>query len=264
MKDQTHEQEDEVYDVQVQGVGNILTSGDDTVEVIYDIGQTCNASDRPQDLAVLHLFSGRIDLIDLFFLVFQQSGIDNDGMFLFRMHCIQYQRHTDQDDQTNDQVDGMKNSITGAGYKLHTTGGVAAAEGQRYGSGQTGVPNDETGISGSNEQTVVNATDAAGNFLCQQCAGDQTKAPVQPAANGGNESGDQDGAALVFCQRSNGTQTLLTNLCRGHRRTQHQNQRHLHCNGKQTPKTGAAAPSRQDLDGSHAGSEHCSDVNDDG
>ena len=105
-----------------------------------------------------------------------------------------------------------------AEVKIHTAGGIATAEGQRNRTGQTGVPYNKAGIGRSDQQTVVYAANTAGNFLSQQSTGDQTEAPVQPAANGRNKGGDQDSAALVLCEGSNCAQTLLTNLCRCHRR----------------------------------------------
>ena len=101
-------------------------------------------------------------------------------------------------------------------------------------------------------------------LLRQQSADDQTKAPVQPAADGGDEGGDDDGLLLVVSHVGDSAQSLLTGLGRSHGVTKHQNQSHLHGEGQQTPEALVVAPCVQHRNGTHAGSQHSAQEDDDG
>ena len=135
-------------------------------------------------------------------------------------------------------------------------GAAFGAHLQGDGAGQAGMPDDETGIGGSDQQRIIHVTDTAGDLLGQQRTGDQAKAPVQPAANGRHEGNDEDRALLVLCAAGDGAQHSLTGRRRSHCRAQHQNQRHLHGEGQQAPEALGVAPGLHQFDGTQAGADH--------
>ena len=213
---------------------------------------------------MLHLVSGSLDLISALLLIGQQSGIHADGVILVGMHGIVDQRHHEQDDQNHDQVDGVEQRFSDRSLIGHITKGFAFHQAQGDGAGEAGVPDDEAGISGGDQQGIVNITDALGDLLGQQSAGNQTEAPVQPAADDRNKGGDDDGLLLVVGQVGDGAQTLFAGAGRSHGVTEDQHQSHLHGKGQQTPEAGVVTPLFQHGDGTHTGCGHRAQEDDDG
>lgn len=258
------EQEDAVHDVQIE-VEALLD------EVVHNIDEAHDAHDGPQDLAVLDLLSGGLDLVLAFFLVHQQVGINGDGVLPVGVHGVVDEGHGDQDDQAHNQVHGVENGLGGGGVELldHGTGGVLnhvavlAAQGQGNGAGQAGVPDHEARVGGGNEQGIVYVAHALGDLLGQQSTHDEAEAPVQPAADGGHHSGNHDGAHPVLGQTSNGAQDLLADLGGGQGGAQHQHQGHLHGECQQVPHTelgiALASPSPDHINWTHSGADHSGD-----
>ena len=125
------------------------------------------------------------------------------------------------------------------------------------------MPDYEAGICGSNQQRIVHILHAAGNFLGQQSTGDQTEAPVEPAADGGYEGYDDDRTLLIMCCGSDGTQCLLADGSGSHCRAKNQNQSHLHGECKQSPEAGILSPGLYQLHRTLLSTEHgCDEYHD--
>ena len=269
MQQDAQEQEDEVDDVQVQGSGHAL-AGRQSGEVVDDIGKAGDYQNDPQDLGVLHLVGGRLGLaVVLLFLIDQQSGIDGNGMILVRMHGIVDEGHGQQDYAAHDQVHGVENGIGSGGGQHHLLLGagedlIALGQLQGDGAGQTGVPDDEAGVGGGDQQGIVHSGDALGHFTGQQSAGDQAEAPVQPAAHSGDHGGDHDSLHVVVAQAGGEPQRLLAGPGGCHGTAQHQHQRHLHGEGQQIPEAAGGTPGIQNLQRAHLGGDHRKDIDDDG
>ncbi|MPN06035.1 hypothetical protein SDC9_153289 [bioreactor metagenome] len=90
------------------------------------------------------------------------------------------------------------------------------------------MPDDHAGVCGSDKQTVVDRGNTAGNLFRQQSAGDQAEAPVQPAADGGDESGDDDGGLVVVRQTRDFFKNLLADRRLRERCAEDDDQGHLH------------------------------------
>ena len=65
-------------------------------EVVDDIHQKGQAQDAPQDLGMLQLLSGGIDLVGLILVLHQQGGIDGDGTLPVRVHGVVDEGHGQQ------------------------------------------------------------------------------------------------------------------------------------------------------------------------
>ena len=256
MEQQTQEQEDHVHDVQAQGEAILH-------EVVHNVAQ--DHGDDPQDLGVLHLLGGGVLGVRPLLLVHQQGGIHGDGVLLVGMHGVVHQRHEDQDHAHHDKVHGMENGGGDGRLIGHVTKGFAGHQIQRNGAGETCVPDNEAGVGGGDEQRIVHRGHTAHHFLGQQSADDQTEAPVQPAADGGLEGGDQNGLLVVVAQAGHGAQRLLAGTGRGHGGAEDQHQSHLHGKAQQTPKAALlVAPSGQNLDDTHLGGQQRTNKGNDG
>ena len=249
MEQDTEEHEDHVHDVQAQrkAVGD---------EVVDDIHQKGQAQDAPQDLGMLQLLSGGVDLVGLILVLHQQGGIDGDGTLPVRVHGVVDEGHGQQHHGAHDDVHGVEDGLGDGGLIGDLTELGAGDQRQGNGSGETGVPDDEAGIGGGDQQGIVHGGDPLGHLLGQQRTGHQAEAPVEPAAHGGDHGGDDDGLHIIVAQTSGLPQHLLTGLGGSHGGTQHQHQSHLHGKGQQTPEAVGIAPCGQHLDGTHAGGEH--------
>ena len=146
--------------------------------------------------------------------------------------------------------------------------GARAANLQRDGPRQAGVPDHKAGIGGGNQQGIIHIPYPAGHSLGQQGAGNQAKAPVEPAADGGHEGGNQDCALFVVSQGGNRCQRLLARLGGGHGGAQHQHQGHLHGEGQQAPEAildfALAPPGPHQFQGPLLRTDHGSDKDHDG
>ena len=98
----------------------------------------------------------------------------------------------------------MKDGSRGGSLIGHPQNLGGAGELQRNGTGKAGVPDHKSGIGGGDEQRIVHVTDPTGDLFGKQSAGDEAEAPVEPAADGGHEGGDEDGALFILGQRGNG------------------------------------------------------------
>ena len=186
-------------------------------------------------------------------------------MILVGVHGVVQEGEAHQNHQAHDDVHGVEDGMGQFGGIEDVAKLLAAGHLKGDGAGQAGVPDDEAGISGGDQQGVVQVTDAAGHFLGQQRTHDQTEAPVQPAADGGHHGDDQDGTHLVFGHTGDRGEDLLADLGGGQGRTQHQHQGHLHGEAQQAPHTIAsgalASPGPDQLNGvlpsaDHSGDEH--------
>ena len=164
----------------------------------------------------------------------------------------------------------MEDGLAGGGG-IADAQDLGAAHGvhlQGDGAGQTGVPDDEAGIGGSDEQGIVHVPHPLGHFAGQQSTGDEAEAPVEPAADGGDKGGHQDGALLVVSQAGERAQAALTGLGRGHGGAEHQHQSHLHGKAQQAPHTGfggaLTAPGPDQVQRALLGAEHRRDEDHDG
>ena len=257
MHEQTQEQEDEVNNVQVERVGDGTAGLYDAHEVLDDPGETCDNDDEPQDLAVFDAVSRSLDLVDSVDVVLQQSGIDGDGVLFIGMHRIVDERHHEEDEAAHDEVHRVENGLVHASLIGFFTDGVAAGNGERDGSGQTGVPDNEAGVGGCDQQSVVDVTDTLSHFLGQQGACDQTEAPVQPAADNGDEGREHDSASLVLGDRSDAGQESLEDRSGSHSGTEYQDQSHLHGEGEETPEAACVTPGLDHGYGTLTSAEHC-------
>ena len=236
MGQQAQEQEDGVDGVQVQ-IGH--ADGDEEVNDVQEAGDD---DDAPQDLAVLHLLGGGLNLVLPLLLVLEQGGINDDGVLFVRVHGVVDQGHAHQDYQAHDDVHGVQNGL-GQRRLVYNTQELLAALGghlQGDGAGEAGVPDDETGVGGGDQQGIVHIIDAAGHLFGQQGAHDEAEAPVQPAAEGGHRGNHHDGAHLALGKAGNGVEDLFADLGGGQSGTQHQHQGHLHGEGQQAPHAVAA------------------------
>ena len=256
MQQDAQEHEDHVDDVQVQ----IEALGR---KVIHDVGEAKHQSDEPQDLVVLDPLGGRVDRVSTLLVLHQQGGVHGNGMGRVGMHRVVDQRHDQQDHGYHEQVHRVEDR--GAGRRpIHDPQDLGTGLGahlQRDGAGQARMPDHEAGVGGGDEQRIVHVTDAAGHLLGQQGARDEAEAPVEPAADGGDEGCDQDRALLVFGQAGNGAQRPFADLGGSHGGTQHQHQRHLHGERQQAPEPLGVAPGvdqrhRPLLRADHGGDEH--------
>ena len=268
MQQDAQEQEDEVDDVQVQSGGDVLALLQGG-EVINDIGEAGHYQDDPQDAGVLHLVGGRLDLIGLVLLILQQGGVDGDGVISVGMHGIVHEGHDQQNHTAHDDVHGVEDGVGGGGGQDHFLLGagkqlVALGQLQGDGAGQAGVPDDEAGIGGGDQQRIIHGGNALGNLAGQQSAGDQAEAPVQPAADGGNEGGDHDGLHVVVAHTGHEPQRLLAGLGGSHGGAEHQHQSHLHGEGQQAPEAAGGAPGVEHLQRPHLGGDHREHIHDDG
>ena len=258
MEQQAQEQEDHVHDVQTQREAVLH-------EVVHDVDEAKDHGDDPQDLGVLQLFSGGIQLVLLLRLVHQQRGIHGDGTILLGMHGVVDEGHQHQNDAAHDEVHGVEHRLGDGGLIGHLAEGLAGHQIQGDGAGQTGVPDHEAGVGGGDQQRVVHGGHAAHDLLGQQSADDQTKAPVQPAADGGHEGGDQNGLLLIVAKACYGAQRLLTGLGGCHGGAEDQHQCHLHGERQQIPEAALLiAPLGDDRDGTHAGGAHRRHEDDEG
>ena len=258
MEQQAQEQEDHVHDVQTQCEAVLH-------EVVHDVDEAKDHGDEPQDLGVLQLLSGGIQLVLLLRLVHQQSRVDGDGAVLVGVHGIVHQRHHQQDGTAHDEVHGMEHGGGDGCLIGHLTEGLAGHQIQRDGARQTGVPDHEAGVGGGDQQGIVHGGHAAHDLLGQQRADDQAEAPVQPAADGGHEGGDQNGLLLIVAQPCHGAQRLLAGLGGGHGGAEDQHQSHLHGERQQIPEAALLiAPLGDDVDGAHAGGAHGTDKHHEG
>ena len=185
-------------------------------------------------------------------------------MILIGMHSVVDQGHHEQNDQNHSQVDGMEDGLGDRSLIGHFTKGLTGNQVQGDGAGETSVPDNEAGVSRSDQQGIVDIANTLSDLLGQQSAGNKTEAPVQPAADGGDEGGDDDSLLLVVSHIGDSAQSLLTGLGRSHGVTKHQNQSHLHGEGQQTPEALVVAPCVQHRNGTHAGSQHSAQEDDDG
>ena len=112
--------------------------------------------------------------------------------------------HGDQDHDAHDDVHGVEHGGGDGGLIGHLTEGLAGHQVQGDGAGQTRVPDHEAGVGGGDQKWIVHVTNPAGHFFGQEGAGDEAEAPVEPAADGGHEGGDEDGALFILGQRGNG------------------------------------------------------------
>ena len=256
MEQNAQEEEDHVHDVQAQGEA-VLN------EVIDDVHKAAHQGDGPQELGVLHLVGGSLDLIGALGLVLQQSGVDAHGVVLVGVHGVVHKGHDKQNDAHHDQVHRMEHSVGDGGLIQHTAEVLTGHQVQGDGAGQARVPDDEARIGGGDQQGIVHGGDPAHHFLGQQGAGDQAEAPVQPAADGGDEGGDHDGLHIVVAQTGGGPQGLFAGLGGGHGGAEHQHQGHLHGEAQQAPEALGIAPGVEDLQGAHLRGAHGADENDD-
>ena len=206
---------------------------------------------------MLQLLSGGILDVGALLLIYQQGGVDGDGALLIGVHGIVDKGHQHQNDAAHDEVHGVEHRGGDGCLIGHLTEGLAGHQIQRDGAGQTGVPDHEAGVGGGDQQRIVHGGYAAHDLLGQQSADDQSEAPVQPAAEGGHEGGDQNRLLFVVAQTRHRAQRLLAGLGRGHGGAEDQHQRHLHGEGQQIPEAALLiAPLGDDLDGAHARGAH--------
>ena len=250
------EQEDHVHDVQAQGEA-VLN------KVIDDVHKAAHQGDSPQNLGVLHLVGGGLDLIGALGLVLQQGGVDAHGVVLVGVHGIVHEGHGKQNHAHHDQVHGVEHGVGDGGLIQNLAEFLARHQVQGDGAGQARVPDDEAGVGGGDQQGIVHGGDPAHHFLGQQGAGDQAEAPVQPAADGGDEGGDHDGLHIVVAQAGGGPQGLFAGLGGGHGGAEHQHQGHLHREAQQTPEALGVAPGVEHLQRAHLCGAHGADENDD-
>ena len=206
---------------------------------------------------MLQLLSGGIHHIGTLLLVHQQSRVDGDGAVLVGVHGVVHQRHHQQDGTAHDEVHGMEHGGGDGGLIDHAAEVLAGHQIQGDGAGQTGVPDDKAGVGGGDQQGIVHGGHPAHDLLGQQGADNQAEAPVQPAADGGHEGGDQNGLLVVVAQTGHSAQRLFAGLGGGHGRAEDQHQGHLHGEGQQIPEAALlVAPLGDDLNGAHAGGAH--------
>ena len=256
MEQDAQEQEDHVHDVQAQGEA-VLD------EVVNDVGKPGHHQDHPQDLGVLDAVSGGLDLVGLVLLILQQGGVDADGVGLVGMHGVVDEGHGDQDHNAHDDVHRVEHGGGDGGLIGHLTEGLAGHQVQGDGAGQTRVPDHEAGVGGGDEQRIIHCGNAAHHFLGKQGTDDQTEAPVQPAADGGDEGGDHDGLHVVVAQTRHSPQGLFAGLGGSHGGTEYQNQGHLHGERQQAPEALCVAPGVEHLQRTHSRGKHGADENDD-
>ena len=244
MEQNAQEEENHVDDVQVQ----VKALGG---KVIDDVGKAQQKSDGPQDLAVLHLFGGGAHCISTLFLVHQPGGVHDDGVLGIRVHGIVDKGHQEEDDGHHDQVGRMQNGIgDGGGVEdAQDLGTALCGHLQGDGAGETRVPDHEAGVGGGDQKWIVHVTNPAGHFFGQEGAGDEAEAPVEPAADGGDEGSDQDGALFVLGDRGNGPQKTLADLGGGHGGAEDQHQGHLHGERQQAPEALGITPGVDQLKG---------------
>ena len=110
------------------------------------------------------------------------------------VHGIVHEGHGKQNHAHHDQVHGVKHRVGDGGLIQNLAEFLARHQVQGDGAGQARVPDDEAGVGGGDQQGIVHGGDPAHHFLGQQGAGDQAEAPVQPAADGGDEGGGDEQA----------------------------------------------------------------------
>ena len=256
MEQNTQEQEDHVHDVQAQGKAVLH-------KVIDDVHEAAHQGDGPQELGVLQLIGRGPDLIGALGLILQQGGVDAHGVGLIGMHGVVHKGHDKQNDAHHDQVHGVEHRVGDGGLIQDLAEFLARHQVQGDGAGQTCVPDDEAGVGGGDQQRIIHGGNALGNLAGQQSAGDQAEAPVQPAADGGNEGGDHDGLHVVVAQAGGSPQGLFAGLGSRHGGAEHQHQGHLHGEAQQAPEALGVAPGVEHLQGAHLGGAHGADENDD-
>ena len=231
----TDEHEDHVDDVQAQ----VEAAGH---EVVDDVSKAQNQGQDPQDFGMLDAVSGNLDVVSTFFLIDQQAGIDADSVLLVGMHHPVQEGHQDQDGDDHAQVCGMEDRVGDRHAEGDAANGGLAGNGQRDGTGQTGMPNDEAGVGGGDQQTIVHGGNLTGDLAGQQSAGDQAEAPVQPAAETGHESDQQDGGLVAVCDVCDRAQDLFNDRCGSERGAENDDHDHLHGEGQQAPEAGIITP----------------------
>ncbi len=262
MGQQAQEQEDGVDGVQIQ----LRRANAD--EEQHDVGKAHDEDDGPENLAVLDLLGGSLNLVLLLLLIHQQGGVHGDGVVLVWVHGVVQEGQANQNQQAHDNVHGVEDGLGQVGLIGDAQELLAGGHLQGDGAGQAGVPDHEAGIGGGDEKGIVQVTDAAGHFLGQQGAHDQAEAPVQPAADGGHHGDNHDGAHLVLGQTGDGAENFLTDVGGGQGGAQHQHQGHLHGEAQQAPHTVAGAalagPGPDQFDGVLPGAGHGGDKHHDG
>ena len=214
---------------------------------------------------MLHLLGRGILYVGALLLVHQQGGIHGNGVLLMGMHGVVDQGHEEQDHAAHDEIHGVEHGGGDGRLIGHLAKGFAGHQVQRNGTGQARMPNDKAGVGGGDEQRIIHCGNAAHHFLGKQGADDQTEAPVQPAADGGHEGGDQDGLLIVVAQTGHSAQRLLAGAGGCHGRTENQHQGHLHGKAQQAPKAALlVAPGGQNLDDTHLGGQQRTDKGNDG
>jgi hypothetical protein len=133
----SEEHEDHVYDVKskVEALGS---------KVVYDVYETENEGDDPEDLGVLDLLSRSILGVDPVSLFLEMDGVYEDGVLLIGMHSVAYQRHYYQDDTAHDEVHGVENGVHSRSLIENFTEFLTVYQLERDGTGKTCVPYYET------------------------------------------------------------------------------------------------------------------------
>ena len=233
----TDQQEDQVNDVQGKGIQN--AAGAD--EILNQIDYTDNYDEQGKNSGVLQFLSNGSSLHVSNFVIDQKLGIDGNGVFRSRMHLGINQRHEDQDNQANDQIPGSKNSLCKRDILGNNTcclrgnGLIYRCDLKGNGTRQTCMPENESGVSGCNQKTIVNALHLSCNLFCKKSTNYETEAPVEPAGDGGNKCYQDDAAGRRFSSACDAGKKLLDSGSVCHCGTQNKYQCHLHGECKQAP-----------------------------
>ena len=262
MQENTSNQEDEVYNVQVQ------VEGSKTREVQNDVYYTHGTESQVDDRKIFQLLCGRhscnLFLCQLRSFFFSQQGrIDaNNILFVLGVHHGCNDRQHNQCSQNDEQVGRREQGLCNGSSLCHCSTSVSNSstssrlcrDRQRNRARESSVPPYESSISRSNQQAVVNTTELLGNFLSIDSTNNQTESPVQDTGYEGYDGYKGDSLEGSLRNTSKLYQQLLKGGSKSKHVTSYQNQYHLHTECQQSPNT--LSPVVQHSEGSLSSSNH--------